>query len=174
MAVNSLTPNLMVEDVEATVEWYERVFDAKRVATLPADAETGYFWAQVMVEQSPLMFQERANLEEKLPDLEGTDVGGSTVFYVDVNDAQQMHDRLETAGVDIIKGITETDFGWRQFAATDCNGYILWFGEKMEEEAAEDIGRTQRLYRAHVADQGPNKPGQRQHAAPEDASKHWG
>lgn len=43
MSVNSLTPNLMVEDVESTVEWYEEIFDAELVATLPPEGTTDYW-----------------------------------------------------------------------------------------------------------------------------------
>lgn len=152
MQVNSLTPDLMVEDVEATVEWYERIFDAEVVATLPAGAETDYWWAQVLVGNAPLMFQERDSLEEKLPDLADEPIGGSVPFYIDVADARELHDELASAGVEIIKSPHETEFGWRQFAATDCNGYVLWFGEKLEDEPSESIGRRYRTYHGDLTD----------------------
>ena len=144
MAVNSLTPNLMVEDVESTVEWYEEIFDAELVATLPPEETTDYWWAQVVVDGNAFMFQHRDNLEEKLPDLKGASIGGSVAFYIDIDDAQSMHDRLESAEVEITQDLHETEYGWLQFAARDCNGYLLWFGERIEE-ASEEIGREYRV-----------------------------
>lgn len=171
MRVKSLTPDLMVEDVEATVEWYERVFDARVVATLPTDAETDYWWAQVVIDKIPLMFQDRESLEEKLPELDGTRIGGSVAFYLDVDDVEALHDHLESAGVEATQPLHETEFGWRQFAVTDCNGYILWFGEKLPDEGAEEIGRRYRTYHDDLTDDGSGRPARRQFDEP---AERWG
>jgi uncharacterized glyoxalase superfamily protein PhnB len=139
----------MVEDVAETVAWYERVFDADVVATLPSDPEADHWWVQVQVGDASLMFQERESLTGKLPELEDEPIGGSVAFYVDVDDAAALCADLEAAGVEITHRPHETDFGWRQFAVTDCNGYVLWFGEKLDDEAM-DIGRRHRsLVRRH-------------------------
>jgi len=148
VTVNSLTPDLMVEDLAETVAWYERVLDAEVVATLPEEGDA--WWAQVEIGDASLMFQERDSLTGKLPALEGESIGGSVALYIDVNDAETLQDDLGAAGVDIMEELHETDFGWKQFAVTDCNGYVLWFGEKLEDEGALDIGRRHRsLVRRH-------------------------
>lgn len=90
------------------------------------------------------MFQYHDNLEEKLPNLKGALIGGSVAFYIDIDDAQSMRDRLESAEVEIIQDLRETEYGWLQFAAKDCNGYILWLSERIEE-ASEEIGREYRV-----------------------------
>jgi uncharacterized glyoxalase superfamily protein PhnB len=138
----------MVEDLAETVAWYERVLDAEVVATLPEEGDA--WWAQVEIGDASLMFQERDSLTGKLPALEGESIGGSVALYIDVNDAETLQDDLGAAGVDIMEELHETDFGWKQFAVTDCNGYVLWFGEKLEDEGALDIGRRHRsLVRRH-------------------------
>lgn len=141
----SLTPNLMVEDIESTISWYERVFDAEVVATLPSD-DGEYWWAQVMLGDAPLMFQEREPLSEKLSPLAGADIGGSIALYIDIDDADGLHEEVAAAGVDVVKRPHDTDFGWRQFAVQDPSGYVLWFGEQAEDEQGEEIGKGQRLY----------------------------
>jgi uncharacterized glyoxalase superfamily protein PhnB len=174
MSVDSITPDLMVEDIETTVEWYERVFDAEVAATLPNDAETDYFWAQVMLDGCPLMFQERESLETKLPVLEDVPVGGSVPLYIDIEDTEKRHAELEAAGAEIVKPPHETEFGWRQFAATDCNGYVLWFGEKLDREQAENIGQYERTYHRHPVDE---SAGHRsvEHRSPDTTENdHWG
>jgi uncharacterized glyoxalase superfamily protein PhnB len=174
MSVDSITPDLMVEDIEATVEWYERVFDAELVATLPDDAETEYFWAQVMLDGCPLMFQERESLEGKLPVLEGDPVGGSVPLYIDTADAEQRHADLEAAGADIVKSPHETEFGWRQFAATDCNGYVLWFGEKLDTEQTENIGQFERAHYQHHVEGSPDRQSVEHRSPNTTTSEHWG
>jgi lactoylglutathione lyase len=149
MTVNSLTPDLMVEDIAETVDWYERMFDAEVVATLPSDDDADHWWVQIQIDDASLMLQERESLTEKISELEGAQLGGSVAFYTDVDDATALHDDLDAAGAEIIQELHETDFGWRQFAVSDCNGYVLWFGEKLDE-GAMDIGRRQRsLVRRH-------------------------
>lgn len=136
--------NRMVEDVESTVEWYERVFDAEPIAGSPPEETEDYWWAQVVVDGNALVVQRHENLEEKLPELEGASLGGSVAFYIDIDDAQDMHDRLESADVKVTQDLHETEYGWLQFAVKDYNGSVLWFGERIEE-ASEEIGRGYRV-----------------------------
>ncbi|PSQ07417.1 hypothetical protein BRC95_04275 [Halobacteriales archaeon QS_5_68_33] len=174
MTVNSITPDLVVEDVETTVDWYERVFDAEPVATLPTDGETDPSWAQVMVGDSALMFQERESLAEKLPVLKGATIGGSVPLYVDTDDAEDLYADLDAAGVEVVKSPHTTDFGWRQFAVLDCNGNVLWFGEKLETEETEDIGRRERTYHPRVADTAADEGRGGRQSPRMTGNEHWG
>jgi uncharacterized glyoxalase superfamily protein PhnB len=141
MSLNTLTPNLMVEDVEATVEWYENVFDATLVATLPAERDAEPWWAQIVVNDTTLMFQSRDSMAEKFPEMASVDIGGSVGFYIDVDNAHQLHDELEGADVEFSEQLHTTDSGRYQFAVRDCNGYLLWFGEKVTNEPRGPIVR---------------------------------
>lgn len=160
MSLRSITPNLMVEDVEATVEWYQRVFDADVVATLPTESQPDHWWAQVSIDGTDLMFQARDSLSEKLPNLRDEQIGGSFALYADVSKSQELFSDLEEAGVEIIQSPYRTDFGWKQFAVEDCNGYILWFGEMIEEQGAE-IGRGHRTYPDYLTDETESPAGVR-------------
>ncbi|MBB6644769.1 VOC family protein [Halobellus ruber] len=173
MTVNSITPDLMVEDIEETVAWYESVLDAEVVATLPAEAASGYFWAQVSIDGIQLMLQERDSLEEKLPVLEGESTGGTVPLYIDVDDAERRHAALEESDVNVVKQPHETEFGWRQFAVTDPNGYVLWFGEKLETERTENIGHYERTYYRHQIDESSRESAEHR---PRRAAggEHWG
>jgi uncharacterized glyoxalase superfamily protein PhnB len=171
--VRALTPDLMVEDLEATVEWYRRAFDAEVVATLPAGEEGDEepWWAQVMIDGAPLMLQTRESLEEKLPGMAGVEIGGSVAFYLDVDDAGALHDDLVSRGVEVTRELHETEFGWRQFAVADPNGYVLWFGERLPEEGAEGIGRRYRTYHDDLTDDGSGRPTRRRSDEP---AERWG
>jgi uncharacterized glyoxalase superfamily protein PhnB len=137
----------MVEDLAETVDWYSRVFEADLVATLPEEES---WWAQIEIGDASLMLQERSSLTEKIPALTNEEIGGSVAFYLDVDDAEGLRDDLDGAGVELVRDLHETDFGWRQFAAEECNGYVLWFGEKLDDQEALDVGRRHRsLVRRH-------------------------
>lgn len=130
MVFNSVTPNLMVESVDDAVDWYRRVFGAEVLGRMPESGEA--VWAQVEVGESWLMFQGRESLEEEFRAFEGASIGGSFSLYVDVDDARDLHDELLEKGVEVELGLRDTDYGRREFAVRDPNGYVLWFGEKLQ------------------------------------------
>lgn len=37
------------------------------------------------------------------------------------------------AEIEVVQEMHDTDYGRREFAVEDLNGYILWFGEKLEQ-----------------------------------------
>lgn len=131
MALNSVTANLMVEDVGETVDWYRDVFGVEVLGRMPEEGEA--VWAQVGKGGVSLMFQERGSLVDEFPGFEGMDIGGSFSLYIDVSDVEGLYDDLCSGGVEAELGPRVTDYGRREFAVRDCNGYVLWFGEKTRE-----------------------------------------
>ena len=129
MAFTELTPNCMVEDVAATVDWYERVLGATTVDRMP-EAGDDLLWAQVRIGDVSIMFQERASLEAELPSFEGAEIGASLTLYVDAEDVRELHGELADEA-EVVLELRETDYGRREFAIADPNGYVLWFGEKV-------------------------------------------
>lgn len=53
--------------------------------------------------------------------------GGKTL-YVAVNDADEMHDRAKAAGATIEEGLTDRDYGSREFVCRDPEGNVWCFG----------------------------------------------
>lgn len=132
MSLNTLTPNIMVEDVAETVGWYEEVLDADLVATLPPD-EGEPWWAQVVVDDVTLMFQTRDSLAEEFPEMEAESGPGTATFYIDVHDIRHLYDTLEGEAT-LVQELSRNDYGRNQFAIQDCNDYILWFAEPVTNE----------------------------------------
>lgn len=140
MVLRTLTPNLMVEDIDETVAWYEDVLDAQVAATLQTD-EGDSWWAQIVVNDVTIMFQTRDSLVDEFPEMEGESGPGSTVLYVGVSDIQYQYDTLDNAGASIVQDLQRTEHGQRQFAIEDCNDYILWFAENVTNEPEGPIIR---------------------------------
>lgn len=140
MTLNTLTPNLMVADIESTVEWYEDVFDADLVATLPAGQEEPW-WAQVVVDGVTIMFQTDNSMIDEFPEMEGESGPGSTALYVDVDDIEGLYEDLEDEDVEIIQHLSRSGYGRSQFAVQDCNDYVLWFAEPITNEPTGPIVR---------------------------------
>lgn len=129
MTLDTLTPNLMVEDVAATVEWYRERLDADVIDEVSAADES--IWAHLAIDDVRLMFQDRESLEEELPAMTGAAIGGSFTMYVDVDDVEALSERLAEEARPL--PMRTASYGRREFAVRDPNGYVLWFGEDTDE-----------------------------------------
>lgn len=123
--LKKLTPNLMVENVNRTVEFYRDVLGFEVTATVPEDGIFG--WANTRNGAVEIMFQARLSLEEEIPLLKDRPVGASLSFYIDAGDQvttlyEQLKDKVQLA-----QDLHTTFYGATEFAIVDCNGYILAF-----------------------------------------------
>ena len=128
--LKKLTPNLMVEDVDRTVDFYQRVLGFETRATVP---ETGALnWAMLARDGVTLMFQSRASLSEEIPALAATPIGGSLTFYTEVAGVQALYEQLRGT-VEVVQDLHETFYGTLEFSFRDINGYIVCFSEAKDE-----------------------------------------
>ena len=129
MAIKKLTPNLMVEDVNATVEFYRDVLGFDLLVTVP---DSGTFdWAMMKCGEAEIMFQARGSLIEELPAFEGAEIGGSLTLYFEVEDVESFHERIKDK-VSVIQEMETKFYGMREFYIRDCNGYTLALSQRME------------------------------------------
>ena len=130
MALNSLTPNLMVNDVEETIEYYTDVLGFTLLMTVP---ETGKLdWAMVKRNDVVLMFQTTKSLKEGVPRLAGEKPGGGLTFYIKVDRITEIHEELFNNEVEIISDLESTFYNTIEFSIADINGYVLTFSEEQE------------------------------------------
>jgi uncharacterized glyoxalase superfamily protein PhnB len=129
MRLKSLTPNLMVEDVNRIVEFYRDVLSFDLLASVPEGGEV-LDWAMMQRDGARLMFQSRSSLSSEVSPLQGMPIGASQTFYVEVADIQPLYDQL-TGKVDIINELHSTFYNTREFYFRDPNGYIFGFSEEL-------------------------------------------
>ncbi len=128
--LNSLTPNLMVNDVEETIEYYTDVLGFTLLMTVP---ETGKLdWAMVKRNDVVIMFQSSKSLKEGVPRLKGEKPGGGLTFYIKVDRVTEIHEELFNNEVEIISDLDSTFYNTIEFSVVDINGYILTFSEDKE------------------------------------------
>ncbi|WP_346353093.1 VOC family protein [Azotosporobacter soli] len=120
--MESLTPNLMVANVNETVAFYRDTLGFTLLMSVP---ETGTFnWAMVQCGKVELMFQERKNLIAEYPMLKEQQSGGALTLYIKVNDVESWYERLN-GKVKIVAELHKTFYGTNEFSIQDCNGFIL-------------------------------------------------
>ncbi|HLJ67032.1 MAG TPA: VOC family protein [Chloroflexota bacterium] len=124
--LRTLTPNLMVENVSDTVDWYRAVLGFEQMTEVPG--EDGSVFAIVRRDEVQLMFQLRSSLGDELPDLRAMPIGASQTFYIEVDGVEDLR-RTCDGKVRILKDLHDTFYGTREFCFSDCNGYILSFSE---------------------------------------------
>ena len=135
--MKQLTPNLAVKDVAKSVTFYTEVLgfklkmcvdDEKRPAeTIEADKR--YIWANVMNGSVGMMFQQKQSFEDDLGVLV-KEIGASVSFYIEVEDAQVLYERLKEKAT-IHKTLETTFYGTKEFYIKDPDGYILGFSSRM-------------------------------------------
>ncbi len=127
MTFQKLTPNMMVEDVNTTIDFYRDVLGFELVVNVPE--EGAFDFALVRRDGVEVMFQSRASLAADLPAFAARPAGGAlTFFYLDVEGVEALYEQLRTRTT-VVKDLHETFYGTREFAVEDCNGFILAFAE---------------------------------------------
>jgi uncharacterized glyoxalase superfamily protein PhnB len=127
--MKKLTPNLMVEDVDATLEWYKNILGAQEIVKIPYTKNPSKSqWALAHCGAVEFMFQLRASLEEETVVLEGVPIGGSFTLYIEVEDIKKLHDSLKSK-VEVVQEMHTTFYGSQEFTIKDRNGYVLAFSQ---------------------------------------------
>ena len=130
-----LTTNMMVEDINRTVDFYSDVLGFEFVMGVPEDSQEivttmqkgqALGFAIMKCGDIEMMFQAKKSLTEEIPEFSAMEIGGSLTFYIDVEDIKGLYAELKDK-VTIIKDMQTTFYGKQEFYIQDCNGYILTF-----------------------------------------------
>ncbi len=126
MKLKSITPNLMVENVNATLTFYVNQLGFKILDTNPESGE--FEWGYVMLDGVGLMFQAIDSLKKEYVQLNSHQPGGGFTLYIRIENILEYYDQVSDK-VEVIKPINKTFYGTTEFAIQDLNGYILTFSE---------------------------------------------
>lgn len=121
MRFRELTPMLWTKDLEETVSFYRDVLGFECDSY---DEATG--WAHMHRDSIQLMFS-FPNDQTKFK--QATFTGG---FYLYINGIDRLWEEIKDK-VNICYPIEDFDYGMREFAIYDNNGYMLQFGQESGE-----------------------------------------
>ncbi len=122
--MESLSPNLMVENVNQTVVFYEEVLGFQLVGCVP---EEGVFnWAMMSNGNAVVMFQTRESLTEELQYFENKPIGGTFTLYIKLKNIEDYFSKIKDK-VQVLKHLDKTFYGSTEFSIADINGYVLTF-----------------------------------------------
>jgi uncharacterized glyoxalase superfamily protein PhnB len=126
----NMTANMMVEDVNQTVDFYRDLLGFEVVMSVPESGKLN--WAMVKQGSVELMLEAIPAMVDDFPHLAGQKPAATISFYIHVEALDELHRHLQASNVKIIREISTTAYGAREFVALDCNGYILNFSQAQE------------------------------------------
>jgi len=118
--LKSLTPNMMVEDVNRTIEFYRDVLGFELTANVPESGQLGGV---------EVMFQARHSLSEEIPHFEALPFGASLTYFIGVSDVKALYEKLKDR-VKVVMDFRTTFYGTQEFAFLDNNGFVLMYAEQ--------------------------------------------
>jgi uncharacterized glyoxalase superfamily protein PhnB len=119
MKLNRLTPLLRTEKLQETVDWYVTVLGFTNTDFVP---EYGY--ARVQFDNADIML---ATPNEHMPFKESNFTGS---LYINTDNADAWWEKLKDK-CKVCYEIETFDYGMREFAVFDINGYLLQFGQQV-------------------------------------------
>lgn len=123
----SLTPELLVEDIQKTLSWYQTTLGFEVLFTSP-DSGTPTF-ARIKRGNVEIMLYNRREFASEIKAFSDSPMGGSFVLYLELEDVKQEWDKLKDE-VKVVQALHQTTYGSQEFTIQDCNGYHLMFGER--------------------------------------------
>ena len=133
---NSMSPNLMVTDVAASLAFYATglggtigfTVDGDHNSNMDGDIIDGAIFASVKLGESEMMLQERGNLAADAPEAFCVDdePGATMSLYVRVDDVDAVLARL--GEVEVVKPMQVTWYGMKEIWVRDPDGYVVTIG----------------------------------------------
>ena len=114
-------PGMTYRDAHAALRWMKETLGAEEQLVVPDGDEIRH--AEIRLAGGVLMF----GSERSEGDVFGRPAGAGQV-YIAVDDVDALHDRVAAAGGDVMLGLTDTDYGSRDFAVRDPEGNHWYFG----------------------------------------------
>jgi uncharacterized glyoxalase superfamily protein PhnB len=128
--MDSLAPNLFVNDMPATIAFY-RQLGFQLIMSVPDDAEANggkdLVWAMMVCGQVTMMFQTYQSLGEALPQISRQD-GGSLLLYINLRNIKEFFEKIKDKA-QVIAGLNKTFYGATEFSILDNNNFVLTFAE---------------------------------------------
>lgn len=121
MQLSQLHPTLWVKEVKAAIDWYVQV-----LGFTEANYVEDWQWGAVQKDQVLIMLAQ----PNSHTSFEGPHFTGS--FYFNTDDVEAWWEKLKNSP-HVYYELESFEYGMREFAIKDLNGYILQFGQRIDK-----------------------------------------
>lgn len=133
-----LTPNLLVENVERSVEFYVAVLGFARGFAVPE--QPPFVFASVSGGAVEIFFNDAVAAAEEYPSFAGRPLGATGTLFIELEPADdtgsvpaidRYYQQLLARNVREVVPIHTQWYGMREFAIADPDGYVITFAERV-------------------------------------------
>jgi|SoiMethySBSTD1v2_1073268.scaffolds.fasta_scaffold09088_7 uncharacterized glyoxalase superfamily protein PhnB len=132
--LNTLTPNLVVSNVERSIAFYRDVLGFTVTATVPDAAPYAFASLRHGAVEVFLNAPEAASAEYPL--FGERPIGGTLTLFIGVSDVVAAYDALKDR-VTIVMPFEKKWYGVTEFAFEDPDGYVITFAQPEQSQNAE-------------------------------------
>ena len=131
MKFQKLTPNLVVRDVAASMEFYRSVLGLQPTITVPE--KPPYVFGSVTGGNVELFFNDQKLVAEDYPPLGARPIGGALTLFLEVQGIEEVLAAVQKSKARIIMPLKEQFYGMREFAFEDPEGWIVTIAEPVKK-----------------------------------------
>jgi uncharacterized glyoxalase superfamily protein PhnB len=131
MKFQKLTPNLVVCDVAASMEFYRTVLGFQPAITVPE--QPPFVFGSVTSGGVEIFFNDQKVVAEDYPALGTRPIGGSLTLFIEVEGIEEVLAAVQKSPARITMPLKEQFYGMREFAFEDPEGWIITVAERIKQ-----------------------------------------
>lgn len=129
MKFQKLTPNLIVRDVAASMEFYRSTLGFQPAITVPEQAP--YIFGSVTSGGVEIFFNDQKAVAAEFPALGARPIGGALTLYIEVEGIDEVLAAVKKSKATVTMPMKEQFYGMREFAFEDPEGWIVTIAERV-------------------------------------------
>jgi uncharacterized glyoxalase superfamily protein PhnB len=130
MKFQKLTPNLVVRDVAASMEFYRSVLGFQAAIKVPD--EPPYVFGSVTSGSVEIFFNDRKAVAADYPPLGARPAGGALTLFMEVEGIEEVLAAVQESGAKIVMPLKQQFYGMREFAFEDPAGWMVTIAERIK------------------------------------------
>jgi lactoylglutathione lyase len=125
----SVTPNLLVRDIDRSTAFYRDVLGFTVKQTVPDAAPFVFVWLER--DGVPVFLNDPKAVEPDVPAAAARPFGGTATLFFVIDGVDALHEAVAPR-VKVIMPLKTQFYGMREFAVEDPDGHILTFAERVD------------------------------------------
>ena len=130
MEFKKLTPNLVVRDVEASLNFYRSALGFQLGFTVPD--QPPYVFGSVTSGGVEIFFNDQKAVLEEYPALGSKPIGGSLTLFIEVKGIEGVLAAVQKSGAKITMPLKDQFYGMREFAFEAPEGWVVTIAQRIK------------------------------------------
>jgi lactoylglutathione lyase len=126
----SVTPNLLVRDIDASTGFYRDVLGFQVKQTVPDAAPFVFVWLER--DGIPVFLNDPKAAEKDVPGISARPAGGTATLFFVLTGVDDLHAQVASK-TRIVMSLRTQFYGMREFSVEDPDGHLLTFAERVSE-----------------------------------------